>query len=212
MTLTAATDPRPAPAEALRVEAWADPVLDQLGHDPRSLYCERFWLPLIGPSAMCFARQLADGLEAAPTGFSLSTEEAARGLGLGAKGGRRSPFQRTIRRLAQFRIVHFDERTEVLLTRRRLPPVTRTQLSKLPSPLRTAHDAWRRAESARAGVDLEVLRERSRVLALTLLQVGEPPTDVEQQLHRLRFEPAVARQSMAWALSRFEHEGQEAAE
>ncbi len=25
------------------IEAWPDPVIDELGHDPRSAYVERFW-------------------------------------------------------------------------------------------------------------------------------------------------------------------------
>jgi hypothetical protein len=33
----------------LRVEAWHDPVIDELGYDPRSSYVEIFWLPVLGP-------------------------------------------------------------------------------------------------------------------------------------------------------------------
>ena len=36
---------------ALRVTPWPDPVLDVLGHDPRSWYAETFWLPTLGPTA-----------------------------------------------------------------------------------------------------------------------------------------------------------------
>jgi hypothetical protein len=54
-------DPFPAPSLAdlsaltregrllLRVEAWHDPVIDELGYDPRSSYVEIFWLPVLGP-------------------------------------------------------------------------------------------------------------------------------------------------------------------
>ncbi len=38
------------PIDRLTVEAWPDPVIDQLGHDPRSAYVERFWLGVLGPS------------------------------------------------------------------------------------------------------------------------------------------------------------------
>ena len=31
----------------LRVEPWPDPVIDELGHDPRSAYVETFWLPVL---------------------------------------------------------------------------------------------------------------------------------------------------------------------
>ena len=30
-------------------EPWLDPVIDELGHDPRSAYVETFWLPVLGP-------------------------------------------------------------------------------------------------------------------------------------------------------------------
>ena len=50
-------DAAPDPAEEslprrLRVEPWADPVVDHLGHDPRSAYVEQFWLPILGPLSM----------------------------------------------------------------------------------------------------------------------------------------------------------------
>ncbi len=36
-------------ADSLHIVAWTDPVIDTLGHDPRSWYVEQFWLPVIGP-------------------------------------------------------------------------------------------------------------------------------------------------------------------
>ncbi len=150
---------------ALHVEPWVDPVLDDLGHDPRSLYCERFWLPLLGPSAVMLARQLADGLERTPTGYDLPAEHAARGLGLGAGDGRRSSFQRTVRRLAQFRVVHLDETSGRMLARRRLPALTRAQVEKLPGPLRHAHAAWRDVDGVEA-TDRHLVMTRTRLLSL----------------------------------------------
>ena len=49
MALT--TDPV-FPIPAPYVEPWPDPVIDELGHDPRSAYVERFWLPVLGPSTV----------------------------------------------------------------------------------------------------------------------------------------------------------------
>lgn len=46
------TLPFDLPADQLHITAWHDPVVDALGHDPRSPYVERFWLPLLGPSNM----------------------------------------------------------------------------------------------------------------------------------------------------------------
>lgn len=40
----------------LRIQPWPDPVVDDHGHDPRSAYVERFWLPVLGPSTCDVAR------------------------------------------------------------------------------------------------------------------------------------------------------------
>ena len=163
-------------------------MLDHQGHDPRSSYTETFWLPLLGPSATFLARKLASGLELDPAGFTLPADDAARSLGLGAKEGRRSPFNRTLGRLAQFRLVHLDAE-DVVLARRRFPGLSRTQVTKLTPALREAHEAYRAAELKTPA--LPAMREQARTLALTLLQVGETPSEVEAHLHRLRFHPAL---------------------
>lgn len=190
-----APDAAPDPRQLL-VRPWEDPVLDTQGHDPRGAYVELFWLPLLGPSATFLARTFARGLESEPGGFALSADEAARSLGLGTKAGRRSPFSRTLARLAQFRMIHLDAE-DVVLARRRFPSLSRTQVAKLPDGLRAAHEAYRASELQTPA--LPVLRERSRTLALTLLQVGETPDQVEAHLARLRFHPALARESTVWA-------------
>lgn len=35
----------------LSVTRWHDPIVDERGYEPRSGYVERFWLPVIGPTA-----------------------------------------------------------------------------------------------------------------------------------------------------------------
>jgi hypothetical protein len=187
------------PPATLQVRPWEDPVLDRHGHDPRDTYCERFWLPLLGPSAVLLTRQLADRFDQRPDGFDLAADDASRSLGLGAPVGRRSAFHRTVSRLAQFRIVHFDGET-VLLARRRLPGLSRTQVLKLPGSVREAHEAWRLAEQATPA--LPAMRERSRRLALSLLELGETPDEVAHHLHRLRFHPSLCREALAWAVER----------
>ena len=37
--------------DPLAVVAWRDPVVEQFGHTPRSVYMETYWLPVLGPSA-----------------------------------------------------------------------------------------------------------------------------------------------------------------
>src|SRR5690606_39590949 len=54
------------PTDTLRIVAWPDAVIDQLGHDPRSSYAERFWLPILGPSTYLFLRRVVAGLDDQP--------------------------------------------------------------------------------------------------------------------------------------------------
>ncbi len=153
MTLTAAPRPGARPgaplhsaepwsdASSLRVEPWIDPVIDTLGHDPRSLYVERFWLPIIGPTATWLLRHLAFGLDANPTGFDLDAGEAAKALGIGGRSGRHSPLQRSISRCVNFDLARRHGVTTVLV-RRRVPPLPRRLLARLPAPVQQRHRQW----------------------------------------------------------------------
>jgi hypothetical protein len=86
----------------LLVVPWHDEVIDALGHDPRSYYVERFWLPVLGPSTIFLLRLLASALEAAPEGSELDLAETARRLGLGERSGRHAPIVRTVGRCVDF--------------------------------------------------------------------------------------------------------------
>ena len=60
---------------AIRVMPWPDPVLDAVGHDPRSWYVETFWLPTLGPTALLLLRHLADRFEANPKGIDCKCKD-----------------------------------------------------------------------------------------------------------------------------------------
>ena len=128
------------PEERLLVRPLADPVLDALGHDPRSAYVEQYWLSVLGPSAILLLRRLANGIEAKPEGFELEPGGWALELGLGAKGGKHGPFWRSVERICRFGAA--QRNGEVLAVRRRLPPLTRRQIERLPEHLQQAHDRW----------------------------------------------------------------------
>ncbi|HEX5365458.1 MAG TPA: hypothetical protein VFW63_02185 [Acidimicrobiales bacterium] len=190
--------PRDIPPETakLLVVPWADPVIDQVGHDPRSVYVERFWLGILGPSATWLVRHLADHLDLAPQGAPLDLDECAHALGLGRRPGAQGAFPRTLARCAQFGTVRLvDART--LEARRRLPPLTRRQLARLPEPLQAEHARWADAPPAAVADDM---RDRARRLALSLVELGEDGAGTERQLHRWRFHPALASEATAWAL------------
>jgi hypothetical protein len=187
------------PIPTLAVEVWPDPVIDAVGHDVRSLYVERFWLGVLGPSATWLLRRLVSGLEDHPDGFELDLALTATELGLGNRSGRHSPFFRSIERCCRFGAAQqVGEAT--LRVRRRLPPLTQMQLARLPTALQDAHRAW--VEGPGPSLAVDQLRERARGLALSLLELGEDTEATERQLHTWRLHPAIAHEAVAWAVER----------
>lgn len=202
MTTLLADDASPdtsPPLAVLPVRRWPDPVIDALGHDPRSSYVERFWLGVLGPSTTWLLRLMASELEANPAGFQLDLAETAQVLGLGGRGGRHSPFMRSLTRICRFELA--ESRSDgTLAVRRKLPPLNRRQLVRLPPSLQAAHREWQ--EAALEVPAAEQLRRRSRRLALSLLELGEDREATERQLARWKFHPSLARESAAWAWDR----------
>ncbi len=190
---------QPIPLATLSVDVWVDPVIDQLGHDPRSAYVERFWLPVLGPSSVWLLRRIADGLDHRPEGFDLDLVDTAQSLGVGMRGGRNAPLLRTIERCCRFGAAKMHGRSSIAV-RRRLAPLSRTQTERLPETLRAEHDQW--LARPKDPASFEQLQARARSLALSMIQLGEDSTSVERQLHRWRFHPAVAHDALRWALSR----------
>jgi hypothetical protein len=185
--------------ETVTIRPWADDELERTGFDPRSPYVERFWLGIIGPSVTWLVRRVAAGFDASPTGFEMPLGETARALGLGDPGGRNSAFFRTLNRMVQFDLARVSGPSE-LEVMRRLPPLSRRQVARLSPALQEAHEYW--MASARELPPAEAARRRSRQLALSLLELGEDPEAVERQLMRWRYHPAMARESLCWAVDR----------
>jgi hypothetical protein len=189
------------PTDHLRISRWDDPVLEAVGHDPRSAYVERFWLALLGPSTTLLVRRIASELEAHPDGFDLALEETANALGLGVRGGLSGPFYRALARTGQFHITKANGPGE-LAARTKLQTLTRHQVDRLPATLREEHAAW--VASANATPSAEERRTRARRLALSLLQLGEPLEAAELQLHRWKFHPGLAHEALRWAQARMQ--------
>lgn len=185
----------------LWVERWTDDdrVPKAAGHDLRSGYVESFWLPVLGPSSIMFLRMLAAGLEGSPSGFTLDLAEAARSLGLGHRGGRNGPMMRTLDRCCSFGATRIDNGHQ-LVVRSTLPALSGRQLARLPQALQDRHRTAGTEVPAPTGV--EGVRNRCRTLALSLLELGEEPLAAERQLHRWRFHPAMAYESVQWAAGR----------
>jgi hypothetical protein len=181
----------------LDVRPWPDPVLDTLGHDPRSAYVEEFWLGILGPTTTWLLRRLVAVLEEHPEGATLGLTELSRVLGLGRRAGRNGPLDRCIERAVYFEVARIDE-DGALAVRRRLPPLTRRQVVRLPSSLQLSHQRWQESQPRAA----DAVRRRSRQLALSLIELGEDVESTERQLLRWRYHPALAHESAQWAWDR----------
>lgn len=140
------TDPS-FPVDQVLVTAWPDPVLDRLGHDPRSSYVEQYWLSILGPSCLLLLRRLAAELERNPDGFDLDTVQWASEMGIGMKGGKNGPMWRAIERGCRFGAARRNGGR--LAVRRRLPPLTARQIERLPLRLQHSHHEWTEARLLR---------------------------------------------------------------
>src|SRR5664279_3835846 len=123
------------------VKPWTDPILDVLGHDPRSSYVETFWLPTLGPTCVLLLRHLTDRFDRSPEGLSLDVTTTSECLGLGARDGTSSPLRRSLARLEQFDLA-VSEPEAIVRVRRNLPPVNRRHVKRLPVGLQARHAEW----------------------------------------------------------------------
>lgn len=186
-----------ADVATISIAPWPDPVVDRVGYDIKSDYVERFWLGILGPSTTLLLRRLVDDLEVRPEGFTLDLAETAQALGVGMRGGRTSPFLRAVDRSCRFGATRLVGR-QTLAVRRKLAPLSHSQLGRLPEALRTQHESWQAPSPGRPGP--AEMRQRARQLALSLLEIGEDVQATEHQLHRWRFHPAVAHEALRWAV------------
>ena len=128
--------------QIVTIHPWGDPLGDDLGHDPRGAYTERYWLSVIGPTAMWIMRRIADLFDTSPDGFALDLAHTATTMGLSYDRGPASPFGRALNRCVMFGLAH--ELSDGYAVRRRVPSVTVRHLMRLPADLRAEHDEWAR--------------------------------------------------------------------
>jgi hypothetical protein len=159
----------------LEVVSWSDPFLAQHGYDPRSAYVERFWLGVLGPSAVWLLRRFARGLEEHPEGFRINLADTARALGLGEGTSRNSMVVRTVDRICQFGVAQLHGRDRIAV-RSHVAPLNARQLKRLPIAVQRAHDQW-----VAGPVDAEQ-RRRALTIAVGLLERGQDPWSVEHHL------------------------------
>ncbi|WP_420453035.1 hypothetical protein [Ilumatobacter sp.] len=168
------SDPEPAPGSTVTIRPWIDPVVDESGHDPRSLYVERFWLGVLGPTATWLVRRLVAGFETSPDGYDLDLAATARAMGLSYSPGRSSPFSKAVQRCTMFGLAHST--SDGLAIRRRIPTVAHRHLRRMPDAVVEAHESWQRTT-----ITIDEL-SRAHRLAVAMLEVGDPATAIEHQL------------------------------
>jgi hypothetical protein len=183
------------------VAPWPDVVIDRVGIDPRSHYAEHFWLTLLGPSSLWLLRRITTQLEPASGEILLDTAELGRSLGLGTANGKNSAVMRTIARLCQFQLARAVDHSH-LEVRRRLPPLTRTQVGRLSPSAQAEHEWWQRSQ-LRANHEGD-LRRRARTLAISFVRLGDDFETTERQLHTWCIHPALAHDAATFAWSRRE--------
>lgn len=183
----------------LHVLRWHDPLIDQLGHDPRSRYVERFWLGILGPSTTLLVRVLADALDEYGGEATLDLTDVAAQIGVGHKGGRNSPLARSIQRAIRFGAAR-PAGAGTIEVRHRLAPLNRAQVERLPIALQAEHE--RIITDPR---DAGSARSRARRLALSLIECGDGFDETERQLDQWRVPGPVAAEAVHWAWDRHRH-------
>ena len=183
--------------ETIRVRPWPDPVIDTLGHDPRSLYVETFWLPTLGPTSVLLLRHLAHRFEREQGTIEVPVAATSQALGLGPREGNASPLVKSVGRLVQFDLA-FAHADGTVAVRRSLPPISRRHIHRLPEHLLAQHEAW----MARSEGPRDIAGRRARRVAVTLVELGNDVDVVERVLHDLGFSPPLCRESALWAQAR----------
>lgn len=175
----------------LRIVAWLDPIADPHGVHPCSRYVELYWLPVVGPSTTWLLRRLSYGLEMHPAGLDIDLAEMARSLGLGGRMGKNSPFRRAVQRLCTFELAR-AQGPDGMAVRIHIPPLPLRHLSRLPDSLQSSHRRWLVEQCL---PEPEQMRRRAQRLADGLAGVGSDQAEIERQLARWHFHPAVGFQA-----------------
>ena len=124
------------PDRSVRLVPWREERFSQWGHDPRSAYAERFWLPVLGPAALLLARNTAYGFDGAPDGYDIGIDVQGRLIGISSR-----VVFRTLSRLQQFGLVTITSPTEVAV-RTHWRDVWPAVLDSMPYGMRAAHGAY----------------------------------------------------------------------
>ncbi len=187
-------------SDTLHIRPWPDEILDTLGFDPRSAYVESYWLGVLGPSTTWLVRRLVTGLEQRPDGYPISlSEDRTVTWGLSDRGASE---------IAVRAGRHPDHQVRPGGGRGTRGAGGAAQGAGahpaaggpgLPPTLQAAHHdtGGRRSSSAVPSGDL--VRRRGRLLALSMIEMGDDLEGAEHRLLELRYHPALAYDAAGWA-------------
>jgi hypothetical protein len=125
--------------DTLRLVAWQDEVIDQLGFDPRSEYVEVCWLPVLGPTGAWLYRRLAAWVAAEPDGLDIDLPELASSFGFSRSLSKNSPFTNALHRLGHFGLAEWSDGA-TLGVLRKAPPLQRPRVLRLPPSVQRFHE------------------------------------------------------------------------
>lgn len=133
------------PAE-LKLMPWRDPLVEERGFGPRSMYVEMCWLPVMGPTTTWLYRRLGSWAEFNQDGVTIDTVDLASSMGLGESLARNAGIARAIGRLIRFDAARWQ--ANELHVRTALAPLTVRAAEQLRgSALRLHQEALRRPQS-----------------------------------------------------------------
>lgn len=107
---------------------------------PTGEYAERYWLPILGPTALLLGRRLhrlawlEHTAEDARHGIELDLKQLGDRIGVGHRGGARSPLAHALGRLQHFRLLTTDWQSG-LYAHEAWPELSRRQAERLPPDL-----------------------------------------------------------------------------
>jgi hypothetical protein len=135
------------------ITAWNDPLVEEQGHHPLSVYVELFWLPTLGPTATWLLRRSAIYLLSPGDDFTVDFDWLARSLGLDTGSGRHAPLPQAIDRCMQFGVAKrlSDDR---IAMRRMMAPLPDHHVAQLDPLTKELHRTWHhRSPQARAALE-----------------------------------------------------------
>lgn len=151
------------------LKALKDPIIDTLGYDPNDEYCERFWLPILGPTAFLLLKRIIIALELSPEGFHLNIGESSQALGLGLRIGKNSPVMKSLNRYCVLGLGKHNGGASYVI-RRSLPPLSNRQIRMFPDFLNEEFQQWLKENDAFSPRDRS--KDRALKYANTLIKIN----------------------------------------